>query len=96
MAQLISGKYLACDHFPAMQLQVREMEVLETARESKELQERLTNAEQSWKEKETEWDKQQKMLEERVESLTQQNSMLHEEAEKVCTIRNKRELGDII
>ena len=47
------------------------------------MKEQLARAELSWTEKETHLSSQHEILDERVETLTKQNNMLHEEAEKV-------------
>lgn len=51
--------------------------------ELKELQERTTRSEGDWAAKEAQQMSQQQLLEERVGDLTKQNTVLHEEAEKV-------------
>ena len=51
--------------------------------ELNELQERSAQSAEVWAEKETRLESRQQMSEERVDSLTQQNQLLHSEAEKV-------------
>ena len=67
-----------------LQLQLREAEVLKLQQESKELEDKLKSSQEAWVEKESRLEEQSKMLEERVESLTHQNDILHQETEKVC------------
>lgn len=66
-----------------LQLQARELELLEVRQELKELQESTAKCEEGRLEKETQMASQQQMLEERVGNLARQNDVLHEEAERV-------------
>lgn len=66
-----------------LQLQSLELEVLRTGQELKGMREQERLSEEGWVEKEAQLEAQQSLLKERVDSLTQQNDTLHNEAEKV-------------
>ena len=69
-----------------MYLQLKEAQESLTAAklESCEASERFSAVESSWNEREGSLLEQCRRLEERAEDITRQNSLLHDEADKVC------------
>ena len=69
-----------------MYLQLKEVQESLTAAklESCEASERFSAVESSWNEREGSLLEQCRRLEERAEDITRQNSLLHDEADKVC------------
>lgn len=66
-----------------LQLHACELEMRQVQQELNELQERSSWSAEAWAEKEMQLESRQQMLDERVDSLTRQNQLLHSEAEKV-------------
>ena len=69
---------------PHSQLKEVQMSLATAKSESRELSERFSAMESSWGERERGLLEQCQRLEGRVADVTQQNSLLHDEAEKVC------------
>ena len=76
-----------------MQLKEAQESLTAAKLESCEASERFSAMESSWNEREGSLLEQCRRLEERMEDITRQNSLLHDEADKVCVWVGVRVVG---